>query len=55
MGKTTKYDPDEEPTQRDRKRDRDGWKVERQASRKRKNMRKGEFTGMRNERAREGV
>lgn len=55
MGKTVKYDPDEEPVQRDRTRDRDGWKADRQAERRAKRMRKGEFTGMRSERAREGV
>ncbi len=53
MGKTTKYNPEEEPTQRDRK--RDGWKSDRDASRRRKKIRRGEFVGMRSERAREGV
>lgn len=54
MGKTIKFNP-EEPTQRVNKRDTDGWKADRDASRRRKKMRRGEFVGMRSERAREGV
>lgn len=49
MGKTLK--DDFEP--RDRKRNRDDWRAERKAARKRKAVTRGEYVGKRVERAKE--
>ncbi len=52
MGKTFKDSPTDRGREEPTERDNGDWKAERKAARTRKKIRRGEFVGMRSERAR---